>query len=69
MIYDARTSKILAQAKQRRADAIGDFMTSHSAAVVLALGLGALLMTLGHGVTADTATASNHAEVAHADSR
>jgi hypothetical protein len=69
MINNARTSKILAQAKQHRADVIGDLMKSHPVYVVLALTLGALIVTIGHSVTTDLTTASNQAKVTDVGSR
>lgn len=64
MIYDARTSKILAQAKQHRADVLGSFMKSHPVYVVLALALGAVILTIGQSITTDVTSASNLPEVA-----
>lgn len=65
MIYDARTSKIVARARQHRADVLGDFMKTHPVHVVLVLALGAVVMTIGHSFTTDVTTASNQAEVTH----
>ena len=69
MIHDARTSKILAQAKQHRADTIGDFLKSHPVYVFLALALGAVIVTIGHSITTDVTTASNQAEVTDVGAR
>lgn len=69
MIHDARTSKILAQAKQHRADVIGNLLKSHPVYVVLALALGAVIMTIGHSITTDVTTASHQAEVTDVGTR
>jgi hypothetical protein len=69
MIHDARTSKILAEAKQHRANVIGDFIKVRPAYVILALAMGALTLSFGGSYLADVTTASNHAEVTNASDR
>lgn len=69
MIHDARTAKILAQAKQHRADVIADFMKSHPVYVALALALGAVIVTIGQNISIDVTTASNQAEVTDVGTR
>jgi hypothetical protein len=59
MIHDARTTKILATARQHRADVIGDFIKSHPTYVVLALALGAVVLSIGHDLSSDVKTASS----------
>jgi len=59
MITDERTSRVLARAKQRRADFIGDFLARHPVAAVFVLGVALLATAIDW--TPDVTTASNEA--------
>jgi len=61
MVTDERTSRILAQAKQRRADVVGDFLSSHPVAVVCVFAFAALLTTVSWNTSPVLATASSEA--------
>jgi len=59
MITDERTARVLAQAKQHRADVVGTLLTSHPVAVVFVIAFAALVTTINWAP--DVTTASHEA--------
>ena len=59
MVTDERTSRILAQAKQHRADVVGNALTTQPVTLVFLLALAALVTTISW--TPDVTTASHEA--------
>jgi len=61
MVTDERTSRILAQAKQRRADFIGDFLKTHPVAVVFVVAFSVLVTTIDWNTSPDVTAANDQA--------
>jgi len=62
MIYDQRSSQILAQARQQRADFMGEFLKGHPLPVVFVIAFAVLVTTIRWNAPAHVAGSGQQTE-------